>query len=131
MFNFKKKKESTQVVSTQEVKDEFTPEEDTPQKDIQAATELVRLGFNTPDNKMSQMTVLSARMAYLLSFSETMDYIASKDYIIGSASRYWRMSYYRHQRAVAGETFGKLVDLAHTQLGIQKEEATQGDMTKW
>lgn len=128
MFNFTKRPEPKTEPKI-ETDEEFTPEAEV--KDLQAATELVRLGFNTPDDKMSQMTRLSARMAHLLSFSETMDYAALPGRKAGTLSKYWRESYYKHQRAVAGETFDKLVQLAHTQLGIAKDESGTGDMTKW
>lgn len=96
-----------------------------------AMEKLVELGFDTRDEKMSQLTNIPLNQVLPLSMTETMEEAARmmEAMIRGERgnhkllSEVFRISYYKHRRSVRGDHLMKLATLAESQLAEEEEQA--------
>lgn len=101
----------------------------------EAMGKLVELGFDTKDEKLSQLTNIPLNQVLPLSMTETMEEAVRmmESMIRGDEgkpkpkpkllSETFRIAYYKHRRSVRGDHLMKLATLAESQLAEEEERA--------
>lgn len=89
-----------------------------------ARRDMVKHTYETPPNRMSEMTYLGRHETANLAFMEMFDAMAQKDYIPGQAFSIWRQHFYALRRSVGGRHLGKAYQLAEAGMLTEEKEAT-------
>ncbi|KKN39297.1 hypothetical protein LCGC14_0744900 [marine sediment metagenome] len=78
--------------------------------------------YNTPPERMAEMTILSRKEVSLFAVQEMFDAILEEDREPGSLNKLFRESLYRHRRSLDGEHLVGARQLAEVQLAGEYED---------